>query len=130
MKEFSTHLILKPLVPTREDIYTFFADRFDFVPSKSESAAGTVYKCDKDFIIEIPAPAVCREFSTPIPCQLQLKDSKNNPITLGTPDIPALADITPHLNTATLSIKCTMLNPPYEPHPQSPAVLQHPLPTP
>lgn len=112
MKEFSTHLTLLPLVKTKEDIYLFFADRFDFVPSTSESAAGVVYKCDKDFVIEKPAEPICREFSKPISCLLKFNDSKGGTITIGTKDVPAHAVINPHLNTATLSVKCSMLQPP------------------
>jgi hypothetical protein len=112
MKEFSTHLTLLPLAATKESIYCFYADRFDFVPVKSESASGILYKCDKDFVIEKPKDPVCREFSRPVPCLLQLSDSKGNKIKVGTENIPALAEITPHLNTATLSVKCSMLHSP------------------
>jgi hypothetical protein len=112
MKEFSTHLTLIPQAQTKEDLYVFYADRFDFVPSISESSSGVTYKCDKDFIIEKPAEPVCKEFSRPIPCLLKFNDSKSNPVTVGTVDIPAYAVINPHLNTATLSVKCSMLQPP------------------
>jgi hypothetical protein len=112
MKEFSTHLTLIPLAATKEDLYVFYADRFDFVPSVSESSPGTIYKCDKDFIIEKPTDSICLEFSKPIPCRLKFNDSKGNQITVGTTDIPAHAVINPHLNTATLSIKCSMLQSP------------------
>ena len=112
MKEFSTHLTLVPLVKTKEDIYVFYADRFDFVPSISESSPGTIYKCDKDFVIEKPAESVCKEFSKPIPCLLKFNDSKGTQIVVGTTDIPAYAIINPHLNPVTLSVKCSMLQSP------------------
>jgi hypothetical protein len=112
MKEFSTHLTLIPLAKTGEDLYVFYADRFDFVPSVSETSPGVIYKCDKDFVIEKPAESVCREFSKPVPCLLRFNESKGSRITVGTADIPAWAVINPHLNTATLSIKCNMLQSP------------------
>ena len=112
MKELTTRLTLFPLAKTKEESYLFFADRFDFVPAVSESKAGIEYKCDKDLVIEKPDDAVCREFSKQIPCLLNFKDSKDNDITVGTKDIPALAVINPHLNTATLSVKCSMLQSP------------------
>ena len=112
MKEFSTHLALLSFGKTKEYLYQFYADRFDFVPTTSESASGIIFKCDKDFVIEKPVDSICKEFSQPIQCILKFTDSKGGKITVGTRDIPALAVINPHLNTATLSIKCSMLQSP------------------
>jgi hypothetical protein len=113
MKEFSTHLTLIPLVTLREESYLFFADRFDFSPSATESASGVIYNCDKDFVIEKPDAGICREFSKPVPCMLRFSDSKGNRITVGVVGVPATAQINPHLNTATLSIKCSMIQSPF-----------------
>ena len=109
MKELTTRVTLIPLAKTKEDLYLFFADRFDFVPAVSDSKAGVEFNCDKDIVIEKPDEKICREFSKLIPCLLKFNDSKGNDITVGTNDIPALAVINPHLNTATLSVKCSML---------------------
>jgi hypothetical protein len=109
MREFSTLLTVFPSPNPDGVSFLFFADYFDFIPVKADDKAGILYKCDKVFIIELPDAATCRKFSVPLPCIIRMTDSKGNVFFIGDDNIPALADISPHLNAASLSVKCSML---------------------
>lgn len=109
MKEFSTKIEVTPI---GQEAFLFFSDAFHFNPLTQENESGLVYNCNKSFTIEKSPAHIGKIFEQPIPCKVCLFTLENEIITIGTPDIPAFVTITPHLNTATLSVKCLMCTSP------------------
>lgn len=113
MKELSVRIQVHPVKAMRKESYEFMtSDYFTFVPTLSISAAGHVYVCDLEVNIDKPVPDDIIDFSIFRSCIVKFTDSTENPIKIGTEEIPAKVIISPNLNTAVFKIQCSMLSSP------------------
>ena len=120
MKEFTQSLtILPPASTTSPSIFPLRLSCFPFTfdPERTDDDGGPTYRCDTDFIIDMPSEAAISYLSRPRECIVELSDSEGNSYHIGSLTMPARASITPHLQRARLHVVCTMLFSP----------LQHPM---
>lgn len=109
MKELSIHIKIHMYQNSHSYTYGFMCEEFDFDPTPEESNAGIIYNCDKDIVIEKPSSDVLKEFMTAKDSIVEISDTKGKHYRIGNNQIPAYVSIVPHLNTATLKIRCKML---------------------
>ncbi len=112
MNEFSIHINVYPIARMLHTVYKFEADFFDYDPTPEDSSAGKCYNCDKDIYISLPTSSVLKDFSSPKYAIIEISTTNGKKYKIGSNQIPALVSLTPHLNTATLHVKCKMLHSP------------------
>jgi hypothetical protein len=93
------------------------ASPFTFDPEPNDDDGGLSYRCDMDFIVDLPSKSAMSQLSRPRECIVELYDSEGNAYQIGTITMPARASLTPHLQSARLHVVSTMLFSP----------LQHPM---
>lgn len=114
MKELSIQINVIPVKTMSQEAYSFLADEFTIDPVPEKSDAGIIYNCNKDIIIDMPSTNTISEFSIEKSVLVEFKDTRGKKYIIGTTDLPAKVIITPHLNKATLSISCKMMQTPYK----------------
>lgn len=112
MIEFKQVVRVTPLNGSSPQPVTFSTDPFTFEPAQSDDDSGTSYRCDHDFVVEIPPSEVLERFSTPIPAIVELFATGGHTFAIGTAGIPAMVTVCPHLQRARLHVTCTMLRSP------------------
>jgi len=112
MRELSIHIDVRPLESDGQEAYHFMADAFDFDPVPEDSDAGRCFVCDKDIVCELPEADTVKHFVRGVRGVVEFKDARQNSFRVGDADIPAMVFLVPHLNTATLQIRCRMLQSP------------------
>lgn len=129
MIEFS-NLITVQLLGGTKDSYTFEADTFTFEPSVQEENGGVYWDCDKTFYVDMPDSDAISALRVPRNAIVSISDVHRTHIGLasdshrtrteavpkvyrvGTECVPARVQLVPHLNKATLLVKCKMLRNP------------------
>jgi hypothetical protein len=111
-KEFSIVVTFVPSGAMNQEQYVFLAEEFSFEPVASDNASGTSFNCDKELVISRPDSSILREFSIFRSGILYFRDTSGNSYGVGDADIPARVCLSPQLNSARLTMKCTMLKPP------------------
>ena len=112
MNEISIHINVYPIKKLEQSVYKFEADSFDFDPTPEDNNAGRFYNCDKDIYISKPSAEILKEFSNPQYAIVEFTSTRQEKYRIGTSQIPALISLSPHLNTATLHVKCKMIHSP------------------
>lgn len=85
------------------------ASPFTFDPEPNDDDGGLSYRCDMDFIVDLPSKSAMSQLSRPRECIVELSDSEGNSYQIGSLTMPARVSITPHLQRARLHVACTML---------------------
>lgn len=111
MRELSTIIRVHHLGLNKD--YEFFADKFTFTPTASDSDAGISYDCSLQKTIELPGADSLRQFSQPQRCIVTFTDSSGRNIKVGSADIPARISVNPYLSAAQITISCRQINSPY-----------------
>lgn len=110
MKELSVVIQVTPIGTMAKEKYEFMAaDYFSFNPKTNESSAGISYNCNQEIYIDTPSVSDMRDFSIPRSVIVTFRDSSDRNYRIGTTEIPATVHISPLLNSALLTLKCTML---------------------
>lgn len=118
MIEFS-NLITVQLLGGSKQSYAFLADSFTFEPSVQEENGGVYWDCDKTFYVEMPDSDAISALKVPRNAIVSLSNVHRmstecvpNVYRVGTEGVPARVQLVPHLNKATLLVKCKMLHNP------------------
>lgn len=118
MIEFS-NLITVQLLGGSKPSYTFLADSFTFEPSLQEENGGVYWDCDKTFYVDMPDSDAISALRMPRNAIVSLSDVHRTGTEavpkvyrVGTEGVPARVQLVPHLNKATLQVKCKMLRNP------------------
>ena len=112
MIEFLSTIQVELLSQPGEPLFVFQADPFEFDPDCTTTEGGTTWNCDITFIIDVPESRALRNFATPRLCRVMLHDSHRRTFTIGTHKIPALVQLSAHLNRARMRVECQMLHNP------------------
>ncbi len=112
MIEFLNTIQVELLSQPEGSPFVFQADPFEFDPTCTTTEGGTTWNCDITFIIDVPEVSALRSFAIPRSCLVHLRDSQRRTHTLGTREVPALVQLSTHLNRARLRVECQMLHNP------------------
>ena len=115
MIEFSNLIQIIPILSgknTLDKVYEFVADPFSYIPQLTDNETGNYWNCDKTLVIELPDRAARSFFTIARKAIVRIKTSDRRHYQIGTPEIPALVQISSNISSANLIIKCKMLTDP------------------
>ncbi len=116
MIEFSNLIRITPITQSTTGsnrVYELIADAFSYIPQLTDSEAGNYWNCDKTIIIDLPNNEARRFFKIARKATLEIKSTDGRRYQIGTPDLPAMVQISSNLTSANLTIHCQMLTDPF-----------------